>query len=448
MFAGYRLQDVGDFRAAIRDWMGAVRIGGHLVIVVPHAFLFERSNALPSRWRPEQRRLYTPAALLDEVEEALIPNSYRVRWLGDLDNGYNYRLERSVPPVGRHDIALVLERTPIPDWDLTERQVLTATGPDFAFEPGHTRLERPAVSHPTRILVLKLDHLGDFIMGLPALERLRTGFPDAEITLVVGSWNVGMAEETGLFERVVAFDVFPRNSTEEKVDVHGKTTLFRETVTGEYDIAIDLRNDDDTRFLLPLVRADIRAGMGNRAKFPYLDIFLPVDATRHGWEAVRIEELSAREFDCRGVFRRTHHQIAARGDLIRQDGNAVVWGPYRHLLPGQYLFEPHIDIDPRTPGLVAYDIAVDEKVLHRGVFGGAETPPMIFRNETDGGRFEFRLWPVDDEPLADFQFFGGRLVRQGASSVLHQSEYTTLLVELLLLRVTQAGVLREWTPPA
>ncbi len=39
-----------DYRAAIADWFRVLQIGGHLVIAVPHQFLFERKLFPPSRW--------------------------------------------------------------------------------------------------------------------------------------------------------------------------------------------------------------------------------------------------------------------------------------------------------------------------------------------------------------------------------------------------------------
>ena len=94
VFAGRRLQEIADYRAAIQGWFKALRVGGRLFIVVPHAFLYERLLAMPGRWNPAQRRLYSPASLMSEVEEALEPNSYRVRWLSDDDQGYDYGLSR------------------------------------------------------------------------------------------------------------------------------------------------------------------------------------------------------------------------------------------------------------------------------------------------------------------------------------------------------------------
>src|SRR5262252_3266228 len=55
-----------------------------------------------------------------------------------------------------------------------------------------------------RLLVLKLDHYGDFVIGLPALKRLREGFASDHITLVCGSWNVEFARRVDVADEVRA----------------------------------------------------------------------------------------------------------------------------------------------------------------------------------------------------------------------------------------------------
>ena len=444
VFAGYRLQDIADYRLALRTWFEAVRPGGVLVIVVPHAFLYERQNALPSRWNPEQRRLYTPASLMDEIEESLSPNSYRVRHLGDADSGYDYGAPDTAFPVGRHDVQLVLERIAPPSWSLSERTKAAEPAPPLAFEPLRTRVERDAGLPSSRILILKLDHLGDFIMGIPALEKARAAFPHAEITLVIGSWNREMAQGLSVADRIMTFDGFPRNSGEEVDDIRGKVSAFEATVTGEYDLAIDLRTDPDTRLLLQTVRARIKAGLGTRAEFDFLDIFLPVDRTRHSEGAWRAQ-IPARDFSAQPYCDRTRFQISCEAQ-VADPGEAIVWGPYRHLPIGRYIFAPFVDFDWRTPGIIAYDIAMDvERVVH-GTLSGEDLPDLHFSNEKEGARFEFRLWGLRGERIPSFQLFGGALAKAAANSVLHQSEYLALLVELVSMRINSAGQLQEWRP--
>ncbi len=443
VFAGYRLQEIADYRAALQGWFAAVREGGHLVVVVPHAFLHDRLDALPSRWNPAQRRLYTPASLLDEVEEALAPNSYRVRRLADDDAGYDYGLEPALPPTGHHDILLVLERIAPPAWNLDPVPLVRTPAPRDRFEPDRTRIERTSLVPRQTILILKLDHLGDFIMSVPALEKARAAFPDAHITLVVGSWNLAMAQELGLFDLVLAFDAFPRNSTEEKVDVPGKTALFEALIVGAYDLAIDLRTDADTRFLLRCVRARLRAGLGTRGQFPFLDIFLPVDGTRHAREAVARVEIPPDAFAAQPACTRNRFQIACDGGRVDFHAGAILWGPFRRLDAGRYLFETFVAVDPHTPGVVGYDVALDAVPVVRGTLTESRELSLVFTTETDLASFEFRLWAQHDVPVPNLQFYGGRLIRQGASSVLHQSEYLQLLVELVAIRVGRDGVLHD-----
>ncbi|MGX7874133.1 glycosyltransferase family 9 protein [Mesorhizobium sp. ORM6] len=65
-------------------------------------------------------------------------------------------------------------------------------------------------SQRMRVLVLKLDHVGDFWMSLGPLKELRRRFSRAHITLVVGSWNIETAKEFELADDYIAFDFFSR----------------------------------------------------------------------------------------------------------------------------------------------------------------------------------------------------------------------------------------------
>ncbi len=440
----HRLQDAPDYRATLQAWFGLVEVGGRLIIVTPHAFLYERQLSLPSRWDPGQRRLYTPGSLMQEVEEALAPNSYRVRHLGDGDRGYDYGADPDEPPVGESEVVLVLEKIAPPDWrprlavEPPAPRPLRAA-PDYAFEPSRTRVEVAGLPDVRRVLLLKLDHLGDFIMGLGALERARRIFRDAEITLVVGSWNLEMARDLGLADRIVAFDVFPRNSSEEEVDVAGKAGLFQQAVTGEYDLAIDLRAEHDTRFLLRLVKARLRAGVGARTQFPFLDIFLPVDITRGEPEAAKEVLFAPQDFPCQGSAERSPHRIVSRPGRVERDC-AIVWGPYRKLRAGRYIFEPHFDVG-LGEGVVMIDVALDNVRTAQAYVRDSSPVRLAFTVEEAQAEVEFRIWAVDQEPTIEISFYGGRLIREGAASVLHESEYASLLLELVTMRLSRTGVL-------
>jgi len=443
VFAGYKLQDIANHRAAIQSWFAAVRTGGHLVITVPHAFLYERQNALPSRWSPRQRRLYTPRSLLEEIEESLAPNSYRIRLLSDDDNEYDYTIDPARFPHGRHDVILALQKIIPPAWSLSERRSECKPAPTDSFEPPRTRVEATSLVPVARILILKLDHLGDFIMGTAALRRAREAFPDADITLVVGSWNVTMAQQLGLFNSVMAFDAFPRNSSEEKVDVRGKVSEFESLITAEYDLAVDMRTDHDTRILLDSVRARVKAGIGPKSKFGFLDIFLPIDSTR-GDEAAWERQVPAKDFAAQPYCTRNRFEICCDLPLADPDQGAMIWGPYYHLSTGRYIFEPFVEFDWRKGGLIKYDVALDMERVFEGSLSGGTLERVRFANKIHSARFEFRLYSFHEEKLPKLRYFGGRLVKEGSSSVLHQSEYLSMLIELVAMRVGQQGLLQEW----
>ncbi|OAB56269.1 hypothetical protein AY600_15205 [Phormidium willei BDU 130791] len=55
---------------------------------------------------------------------------------------------------------------------------------------------------PDRILVIKLSAFGDFILSLPALQAIRRAHPTAEITLLTTPAYAGLAEASGLFDRI------------------------------------------------------------------------------------------------------------------------------------------------------------------------------------------------------------------------------------------------------
>jgi ADP-heptose:LPS heptosyltransferase len=128
-----------------------------------------------------------------------------------------------------------------------------------------------------RILILKLDHIGDFAVALPALRHLRDAFPDAELTLACGPWNATLAASLGWFDHIVSFDPFDAARRMDPADQADRLTGFAALGLGTFDLAIDLRHEPDTRPLLAAVDAFARAGFqapgfagGNR-----LDLVMP-----------------------------------------------------------------------------------------------------------------------------------------------------------------------------
>ena len=79
---------------------------------------------------------------------------------------------------------------------------------DLVLSAGTLIARRSTVTsdQPVRILVLRLERIGDLLMTLPALAKLRAGLPDATIDLVVGSWNTSLAELLTVVDHVETVD--------------------------------------------------------------------------------------------------------------------------------------------------------------------------------------------------------------------------------------------------
>ena len=104
--------------SAIRDWYRVLKVGGFIVCIVPHQFLYEKRRFLPSKWNYDHKRMYTPASFLASFEQALEPNSYRVRHLADNDDAFNYAIGPQDHSDGAYEIELVIEKIASPAWTL------------------------------------------------------------------------------------------------------------------------------------------------------------------------------------------------------------------------------------------------------------------------------------------------------------------------------------------
>lgn len=100
----------------LREWYRVLKVGGHLVITVPHKFLYEKKMSPPSRYNPDHKRFYTPATLLQEIEAAYTPNSYRVRHLRDVDDNFDYSIPPEKHSQGSYEIELVIQKIQEPAW--------------------------------------------------------------------------------------------------------------------------------------------------------------------------------------------------------------------------------------------------------------------------------------------------------------------------------------------
>jgi SAM-dependent methyltransferase len=109
------LEHLPDYRAAIAEWFRVLKIGGYLVLTVPHRWLYERKPTPTSRFGGNQHlRFYTVGSLAAEIEASLPPGNYRIRVLRDNDDNFDYSIPPELHAEGCYEIELVLQKIALP----------------------------------------------------------------------------------------------------------------------------------------------------------------------------------------------------------------------------------------------------------------------------------------------------------------------------------------------
>lgn len=118
VFNSHTLEHISDYKSTIKEWFRVLKPGGHLIIIVPHQFLYEKKATLPSNFNEDHKRFYTASSLLKEVEDSLEPNTYRISHLRDNDDGFNYSLGPEKHSDGCYEIELVVKKIKKPSWEI------------------------------------------------------------------------------------------------------------------------------------------------------------------------------------------------------------------------------------------------------------------------------------------------------------------------------------------
>ena len=148
---------------------------------------------------------------------------------------------------------------------------------------------------PERILLLRLERVGDLVMALDAIATVRRAAPEAVIDLVVGSWNAPLASLLPGVDRVETLDT-PWMAR----DAPGNTwpAMIRHAARWadrRYDMAINFEGDIRSHMLLALSRAPRRVGFDMAGGGALLTDRVTYDPDAH--VAVNAARLVARALD-------------------------------------------------------------------------------------------------------------------------------------------------------
>ncbi|WP_419828250.1 glycosyltransferase family 9 protein [Sphingomonas sp.] len=157
--------------------------------------------------------------------------------------------------------------------------------------PSQIRSARRALlaEPPRSILVQRVDQLGDMVVSVPALRRLRGLFPDARIVGLVSNANAELARDLSLFDEVLTTD-FPEDYEQRRrvMPLDEQRRLAELLAAHRFDMAIDLSENAWARRVLMLSGARFLYGFRAGDDFPGLDLDLEGNThdPRNGHEMV------------------------------------------------------------------------------------------------------------------------------------------------------------------
>jgi ADP-heptose:LPS heptosyltransferase/GT2 family glycosyltransferase len=228
-----RFNEAHDITNNDLDYCLKARSRGLLCVLTPHARLVH--HELGSR-----------AVGSDHYDQA----GFSRQWwslFGDGDPYHHPRLSKEVDD-------LVPEPEPV--------EVLCISGPLFSRESVR------------KIVVVKLDHIGDCIGSIPAVRRLRRVFPQARIHVLGGLWSQAIWSLVPEVDEFIAFDFFQARPLPayKSLGDNDFRQLKQRLEPYRFDLAIDLRRHGETRSILQDTGAPYLAGFKQGSEFPWLDI--------------------------------------------------------------------------------------------------------------------------------------------------------------------------------
>lgn len=96
---------------------------------------------------------------------------------------------------------------------------------------------------PKRILVVKLDHIGDVLLATPVFSNLRLAYPDIELHALCGKWSRVILENHPNVDQVIEYNSPAFCRSGKPTTIKNTLRLFKQLRDQKYDMLIELRGD-------------------------------------------------------------------------------------------------------------------------------------------------------------------------------------------------------------
>jgi lipopolysaccharide heptosyltransferase II len=166
-----------------------------------------------------------------------------------------------------------------------------------------------------RILLLRLERIGDLLMAVPAIRAVRALAPASQIDLAVGSWNASLAAAIPGIDRIETVDApwLARGAASSGALLQ-RARAWRQR---RYDLAINFEGDIRSHVLMRLSGATRRIGFDMAGGGPVLTDRVAFDPTVH--TAVNAIRLVAHAFGAPAAALADEWLAASRGGRPRID---------------------------------------------------------------------------------------------------------------------------------
>lgn len=200
------------------------------------------------------------------------------------------------------------------------------------------------------ILVIRADQLGDVVMSLPAMFKLRELFPGAHLTCLAAPSNHDLLLSTGLFREVLSVDLTYDPLTRRRYATLSEQLRLKTLLRSKrYDLAVDLQAGGDSRPLLRLAGARYTAGF-SPAEFPWLSF---------------------------GVAVRTRAADSGREGAPQSGRSIALVEALAATLRHRSFHLPNLDVDPGLLQGVGLDPERGFAVLHSGARTASRKWPLV-----------------------------------------------------------------------
>lgn len=131
------------------------------------------------------------------------------------------------------------------------------------------------------ILIIRLDHIGDFISTIPLFENTKSHFAEAKITVLINPALKDLAKKNPYIDEIILFQAPWLDRKNKKININQFINLVKRIRKEKFDLGIDSRGDLFSIILMVLAGIKYKTGYGVTGGGFFLDKEIDYDKNSH-----------------------------------------------------------------------------------------------------------------------------------------------------------------------